>query len=266
MKTDVRRVSDLALEQYALGELPGAERPALEAALERDAELRSRLDALESSNQAILSEYPPAEIAASIRRGMLSSEDGRLGRTQRRFPSAILLSAAAAVLVLAGAVAARSFLVPTVEDLTRPKGGAPGLAVYRKTASGAAELGDGTAAVNGDLLQLRYGAGAMRYGAILSLDGRGVLTRHFPDSPSQSRSPQLASAGAVLEEAYQLDDAPLFERFFIFSADRPFDLSAVEGALRDLARSSDRGASGAPRLPSGLEWRSLLLRKPGGVR
>ena len=49
---------------------------------------------------------------------------------------AILLPAAAALLVMVGAVMGRGLLFPSASDLTRPKGGAPGLSIYKKAASG----------------------------------------------------------------------------------------------------------------------------------
>jgi hypothetical protein len=264
MKAERPLFSDLILEQYALGELSEAERAKVEAALGSEPSLRPRLEELRRSDEAILREYPSAEIAASIRRRMLVSQD-RLALGSRRLPSGLIFSAAAALLFLVGGLMARGVLFPSAEELTRPKGGSPGLAVYRKTAVGASELGDGASAAQGDVLQLKYGAGTARYGAIYSLDGRGTVTRHLPESASEDRSPELAAGGAALGEAYQLDDAPLFERFFIVTSERPFELATLDDALRDLAKSPDRGASGAPTLPRGLAWKSLILRKPGSA-
>jgi hypothetical protein len=267
MRAEEDRVPDLLLEQYALGELPSAEKARIDSRLEADGELRARLAELRASDASILAEFPPAEIASAIRRRMRSSSGPRPGRlgggAARR--SALALPAAAAILVLAGAALARGYLFPSVGDLTRPKGGGPDISVYRKAPSGIEELRDGTLASAGEVLQLRYSAGGENYGAIYSIDGRKKLTRHFPVA-GESSAPRLAGAGAALGSAYELDDAPGFERFFIVGSKAAFDLAAVEEALGELSGAGPEAAEAAPLLPSGLEWKSFLLRKPEAGR
>jgi hypothetical protein len=275
MRAEKGRVPEFLLEQYALGELGAAEEARMAEALRGDPSLRRRLADIEASNKAILEEEPPAQIAAAIRRRLLTegSRQGGPGESPRpwarraaRGPLPVLLfPAAAAVLVLAGTLLARDLLFPGLGDLTRPKGGAPGLEVFRQGPSGPEELRDGALAAAGDLLQLKYSASGSRHGAILSIDGRGGLSSHLP-SGGGTRSVLLAPGGAVLGSAYELDDAPLFERFFILSSREDFDLAAVRAALRELAASGPDAATAAPRLPPGLEWKSLLLRKGGGAR
>ncbi len=71
-------VPDLLLEQYALGELKESERAMIGARLASDPSLRSRLAELKASDEAILAEAKPAEIAAAIRRRLLSPADDRV--------------------------------------------------------------------------------------------------------------------------------------------------------------------------------------------
>jgi len=63
----------------------------------------------------------------------------------------------------------------------------------------------------------------------------------------------------ALPAAYRLDDAPLFEVFYLVTADRPFDVSLVEAAARKVGRT------GRPveRLPLGASFaqHSLVIRK-----
>jgi len=270
---------DLILEQYALGELYGPENARVESLLAADPALRERLAALRRSDADILEEAPPAEIAASIKRRMLTFALGpssggasalgpSSGAMARRFrpAAAFAFPAAAAVLVLFGAVMAKGILFPAQSDALRSKSGAPGLFVYKKSLSGPQALSDGAAAATGDILQIKYAAGSESYGAIASLDGRGTLTWHLPAGPSvapgaaAARAPRIEEAGAALASAYELDDAPSFERFFIFSSKDSFDLSLVAAALHDLARSG-RADTGSLSLPAGLLYKSLLLRK-----
>lgn len=278
-------VPDLLLEQYALGELKESERIMIEAQLASDPSLRSRLAELKASDEAILAEAKPAEIAVAIR-GRLASRPRLAGRRRmlppaddraafglgaagrgtvraRRYGRAavLLLPVAAALLVLVGAVMTRGLLFTTASDLTRPKGGAPGLSIYKKAAAGPVELRDGSPASAGDVLQIKYAAGAARYGAIFSLDGRGTITRHLPAADQTAKAPPLAPEGAALGSAYELDDAPGFERFFLLSSTTDFDLSLASEALRALAGTGTLAATGAPQLPAAIEWKSILILK-----
>jgi hypothetical protein len=276
MMADEGRLPDLLLEQYALGELYGAEKARFEARLAADPGLRDRLEELRRSDEEILAACPPAEIAASIRRRMLVSAEAagggfRATADRRRFLRArsFAFPAAAAVLVLAGAVMARGLFLPARGEVVLAKGGAPGLLVYKKSASGPALLADGASASAGDLLQIKYAAGGAPYAAIVSLDGRGGVTWHLPSAGAQGEAsglaPRIEEGGAALASAYELDDAPSFERFFILSSKEDFELSLVSRALGDLARGSEP-ATGKLLLPAGIEYKSLLIRKPGGKK
>jgi len=272
--SDARRVPDLVLEQYALGELRAAERERVDAALDGDPALRERLEALRRSDAEILAERPPALVAEAIRAALGAGErqpsvgrpsvggpaaDGPSARRRlAAFPLGPVLAAAAAVLVLVGVLAFRGSLFPSA-DITRMKGGEAALLVYRSTGSGVEELGEGAAARAGDLLQLRYAPGAARYGAVFSIDGRGSVTFHLPAGyqGGAAESPALQPGGQALESAYELDDAPAFERFYLVTALSPFDLASLREAALALARS---GAD-APRLGEGLSWSAVTIRK-----
>jgi hypothetical protein len=290
MMVDEKRIPDLMLEQYALGELFGDERARLEERLAADPSLRDRLDALRRSDEEILAELPPAEIAASIRRRMLVAEAPsgaaasagarRQARGRLNYYRAFAFPAAAAVLVMAGAVMVKGFFLPARGDVVLAKGGAPGLIVYKKDASGPAPLSNGAQAKAGDLLQIKYAAGSARFGTIVSLDGRGRITWHLPSEyagfreyadaaesgasgpagGSAALAPRLETAGAALGSAYELDDAPSFERFFILSSNEDFYLSVVSKALGELSRGGSPQTAD-PVLPSGIECKSLLLLK-----
>jgi hypothetical protein len=144
----------------------------------------------------------------------------------------------------------------------RIKGLRPSLTLFRKTPSGSEVLADGDGARPGDVVRVGYNASGRRYGVIVSLDGRGSVTRHLP---AQGRSSAALEPGDVvlLAQAYELDDAPAWERFFFVTADEPFDVAAVEDAARRAAASRAESAS-APLslgLPKPLEEWSFLLTK-----
>ncbi len=60
--------------------------------------------------------------------------------------------------------------------------------------------------------------------------------------------------------AYELDDAPGFERFFFLTSSRPFALDVAQREARRLAERGD-ARTDKPRLPKGLSTSSFLLLK-----
>jgi len=145
-------------------------------------------------------------------------------------------------------------------EATRLKGLKPHLEVYRQSGSRAEALAAGGTVHPGDVLQIGYIAAAQPYGLILSIDGRGTVTLHFPASASAPS--RLAGDGPVLlDYAYKLDDAPQFERFFLVTAQRAIPVEAVLQAARELAAQPERARTASLALPRGLEQWSLLLIK-----
>jgi hypothetical protein len=229
-------ISDLAVEQMALGE-----RPSDPAAAARVAEIAA-------SNDEILRAYPPERMREQIL---------RRAQRQRRAARAIAWSLAATA-----TVAAFVMMVPTLDAPTeRTKGLQPHLLAWRKTAGEPETLGDGARVQRGDVLQLAYIAAGARHGVIVSLDGRGQTTLHFPREPMEST--RLSPDGAVLlEDAYELDDAPAFERFFFVTSDGPLDASAVVEAVQRLSEQRDLGRTGAPSVAGKSRASSLTVEKP----
>ncbi|MEX1366528.1 MAG: hypothetical protein AB1Z98_25615, partial [Nannocystaceae bacterium] len=116
-------------------------------------------------------------------------------------------------------------------------------------------------AAAGDRLQVSYRAAGFAQGAIVSIDGAGVTTLHFP--ATEDASPRLDQWGRIpLAESYELDDAPGFERFFFVTVaqdEPPLDVARVLDAARSLAASD--GLEGELSLPEGWRQQSLVLRK-----
>lgn len=264
-----KEISDLALEQYALGELSAEKEASMRAALEADTGLQARLQAILDSNRQILSDYPPSRMAGALRTRLESGRAGRDDRRVRRMPPlATVVPLAAALLLFASLVAYRQGALPqlssSMTEVTRMKGARPHLTVYRKTAAGAEQLAAGQQARQRDVLQISYTAADARYGVILSLDGRGTVTWHYPPGGAAGPSPALARQGEVpLESAYELDDAPGFERFIFVYSQSAFDPRAVEQAVRALAARPARAEDAALALPKGLSQFSVSVKKQG---
>ena len=228
-------VPDLILEQYRLNELPPEEAARIARRLGDDSVLRERLAALERSDEEIGRAYPSDWLARQIHARASVLPSRARGGLMRR----LALGSAFATLVF-------MLLVPfgMNSDGDRVKGLAPSLAVYRRTPQGSEKLADGAVARAGDLLRVGYVAAGQGYGVIFSIDGRGVVTRHLPVEGGAAAN--LRKDGVVLlDAAYELDDAPAWERFYFVTADRAFDIAPVLEAGR-------RAAAGAPRIPTAL--------------
>ncbi len=226
-----RPIPDLLLEQYRLDELPATDTARIERLLIEDATLRARLAALEASDREIAQRQPAEWLAGRIRERMRTE-------TRRPRPTAPAIRRFALASALAAAAVVIAFAVPwkPADDGDRIKGLSPSLAIYRRTPQGSETLADGAAARAGDLLRVGYVAAGRGYGVILSIDGRGVVTLHLP--PGGSRAAALRGGGTVLlDQAYELDDAPAWERFYFVTSEDAFDVApVVEAAKRAAAR------------------------------
>ena len=187
----------------------------------------------------------------------------RAGRRPLFF-GGLAAAALAAVLVVTWARIERDHTLPSIPGLSeegvRLKGGAQLLVVRQRQGTSVA-LRAGDAAAPGDLLQVSYRAPEPMFGAVLSIDGRGSVTWHFPEG--ESAAALETDALTALPHAYELDDAPLVERFFLITGATPFPLVPIMDAAERLGR--DSAVLADPRsslsLPSGLGQASFIVRK-----
>jgi len=238
-------IPDVLLERYRLQELPPVEAASVAARLREDAELHARLSALDASDAALRGEVE----RLAVRLAHLPARRRSVVRMAVAVP--VVVTAAALTAVVIARLPARSH-VPSGSDDDRVKGTrsiAPTLAVYRRTSNGSERLGDGTIAHPGDVIRVGYGAGGHRFGAIVSVDGRGNVTRHLPTSGDHA-APLKSGAIVLLDQAYELDDAPDWERFEFVVGDAPFDLAPVLQSAR---------AGTAP--PPEMERSTFTIRK-----
>jgi hypothetical protein len=91
---------------------------------------------------------------------------------------------------------------------------------------------------------------------ILSVDGRGAVTRHLP--ANGARAALLGHDRMnLLDAAYELDDAPGWERFYFVTADAAFDVEGIVSAARQLAARDLRHPPGL--LPLGREFSQAMF-------
>ena len=252
-----KQIPDIDLERFALGELETARAKDIQKRLEEDPKEAERLAALSSSDEEILSAYPPHQMAVAIQERLRGAEES--SRKKTIWIAAPIVVATMAVLSFFAIFnfAKRSHDVARNPEVILTKGDAqPSLIVYRHTARGEERLVPNSIVSAGDVVQLRYAAKGARHGVIFSVDGRGTLTLHFPSEARSSTT--LRNRGThSLSFSYELDDAPKFERFFFVTSPEPIDIEAVLKAGRSLGPSDAKPLA----LPPGLTQLDFLLRK-----
>lgn len=255
-ETDPAAIPDLVLERHQLGELPAAAAAGVRAALDVDGDLRARLEALAADDVRQREQYPPAALAADVQRRV------RAGSAPSRAWRYALLAPAAAVLAV---IVARG-LPPTspsaggsdpgVDDDVRIKGVDASLMVYRHVGGGSEPLRESDVARPGDIIRVGYRVSEDAYGAIVSIDGRGVVTQHLP-ARGGAAAALHAGATVLLDDAFELDDAPRVERFYLVSARHPFDVATVAEAIR----ATPDGNAARPALADDFTFTTFSLRK-----
>src|SRR5690554_2533070 len=260
-----------ALERLALGEASEAERRLLDAeAAARGESLDALLAAVDASDEEIRMKYPADVMAARIESQLDARSSGRRwgGASSARWFTGL------GVLASAGVAAFLIFNLPDTaavpaddagevvrnmgQDTVRIKGAASRLIVWRKVSGAAERLENGAVARAGDVLQLEYSAAGAPYGIIVSLDGRGEFTLHHPADPGATT--ELRQGVTPLGFAYQLDDAPDYERFFFVTSEKPLDIDEITQSIEALA-ASKKAKDGQPKLPADTHITSIILEK-----
>lgn len=285
------RLPDLLLERYRLGEMSAEDREALNRQLAADPEGQKRLEQLRESDLEIERQHPPEWLALRVRErlqaraAMAGASGPRRSRRALRWPVPAALVSAAAVLIAvahlsrqmpspeSSAAVVRPGVVttppaaakgdpevaPAHDEGNRVKGLGPFLTLYRKTSEGSEALEDGARVRAGDVVRLAYRCPERRYGTIVSIDGRGVVTRHLPRTGARA-VPLKSGEAVLLDHAYELDDAPRFERFYLITSAAPFELAPVLAAARRAALSAGE-APPALGLPNAFEQSTFALEK-----
>lgn len=275
------KINDWVLEQYLLNELPANQVKEVETRLNIDRALRTRLHELQQSNEAILKQYPPGVMVPGImdryrtRKAGQDFQDKQLNihinkptrgsRFSRGLTWAVPTLVAVVlvflvVLPLSRGKELRDSTGMSSLEVTRLKGTKPGdvekpnLLIYRKKADKEEQLKANDVAWAGDELQVAYIAGDQPYGVILSIDGRGVITLHYPDKETGSTILKTR-VKVLLANAYELDDAPAFERFFLVTSSQPLDVGWVIEKARELA--ADQKASRTRAIPLDKQFQQV---------
>jgi hypothetical protein len=278
MMSSTKKTPAWLVERAAQGELDASEIAELRARLAAEGRsLDDELETLRESNRQILTRLPRETMGAAIRRRASDAKTGQRSRLNMVLPPLAAAGALGLVILVARGVGdhgiVRSLPEQPMEETTF-KGEemtSPRLLVYRQRPgqSSAPEselLADGARGARADLLQLAYDkAPAGRYGVLISLDGAGKVTLHLPEEGASQSPPLIAVREFRLFSAYELDDAPGFERFMLVTAAQPFATKAVIEAAHALAH---RGVAARTQpLPLGATFSqiSVLVNKKEGT-
>lgn len=139
--------------------------------------------------------------------------------------------------------------------------GSSNIFVYKKSGDSALRLKNKAKVSEGDIIQISYVASGAKFGAIVSIDGNGYLTQHYPESGIEAF--ELDNQGEIpLDFSYQLDDAPDFERFVFITSDSQFDISSLMDFVENTNKiSSLKDENLSKYLPQDVKIKEILLLK-----
>lgn len=241
MKENARKWSQLELEQYVLRELNQSSTQMLEDDLNTNPDLAKILNEITLSNRDILQRYRPNQVRMLVNNKVAALEKAPVNHA----PTFIYGLGMAVTIILvftvsglihqqspdsgAGSVGGYD---SDVSRGIRTKGLKPTLTIHRMLGKKIETLAEDSVARNNDIVQLSYNAAGWKHGAIISIDGRGVITLHFPSKIGDSTA--LTQDRLVnLVNGYQLDDSPDYEKFMFFAARAEFDVGILVKKLRD---------------------------------
>ncbi|MBN2434061.1 MAG: hypothetical protein JXK07_02195 [Spirochaetes bacterium] len=237
--------TDLTLEQYLLHELSESEYAEVADAIEKDSALRLRLLKIEESNHDFFTAHPVSLNVSLITRAVDNSQlktDNKIIKAPSFLSQLFSLKNAFALSATLSVIVALFIFMPRnnemlngvsdqTSDVTRIKG-STSIMIYSKGEDGVTVLQNRSTVKSGDHLQIVYQNDNNTFGAILSIDGNGNITKHLPQDGEISRSIERGSR-VILQNSYVLDNAPRFEKFYFFVSKKPFQIQLLRDRLKE---------------------------------
>jgi len=267
------RYSNLTLEQFLLNELSSQEADAINHDMQKDIGLQKRIAAIKESDVILDASIDENECVRTIKyRTKIATTtpepepfflfNYNWGRWTYALP--IL-----AVLVISSVLVKQnqdetSVNLPGMtlsEEGVRFKGLSPHINIYHQSSRGILKLEDNALLHEGDTLQLSYVAAGKQYGIIFSIDGRQVLTFHYPKTDG-ALTPLNISGEFTLSQSYELDDAPNFEHFYFLTSTSPIDVAKLKRLIENNLGSIDKKAVPLNNIPDTYNQSIFTVKKP----
>ena len=255
--TQVNKISDFKLERYLLGELPESEMAALQKREAEDEIFAARVAEMRLQGKRFVAENPFAALEERIEAA------GGVENRAVAPRNTLWLKVAAALVIALGIFSAvvlnrnvdtfdsqnasMEVAMADMDNGTRIKGMQASLEVWKKTGDSAVQMVNLGNASEGDEIQLRYRVPQKCYGMLFSMDGNGTITMHMGEG---NKAIELEPGKmTTLPFAYKLDNAPKFEKFFLLTSQKAFEIDG-----NDIDKSLKQ---------AGVENVSFTLRKVG---
>jgi hypothetical protein len=248
----MHKVSDLILEKYLKRQLSTKDMEEIKVSIESDVLLKNRFAALQKSDIDFKQKVYDPDFIIKLKTTV----------KKKYITYFITISSVMSVLLVSLYVGISYFSstsnISDQIELSRLKGNKQSLHIYKKEKNGLSLLKDKSVVSAGNVLQISYLSESHKYLMILSVDGNGVITRHFPYDKDEATQIS-ANVETSLKYSYELDDAPEFERFFYISSSNPFQYLYIEKMIKkNIAQVKN---SIEIDLPDGYYQESILLLK-----
>lgn len=249
-----KHIPEIYLEQLYLNELSPQKAGSIDFT-----ESENQLKGIELSNKEIIEQYPPAFIKEGIIRKLNSKTEKQAKKQDFRFYILRAVPIAAALVILTLNLS-QLYKTQTPNEIIRSKGLTPELSIYIDKNNSPAELFNNDFVSESDLIQLTYNAAGNKYGVIFSIDGRGVITLHYPEN--DNTTPFIDPNGShALPFSYELDDAPKFERFFFISSKQEFNISTILKSAEIIGNSGSPETIDTLDLTKEFDQQTIILKK-----
>ena len=262
-----KRIKPCELERYLLGELSPSKIGEIDRLVKEDPAIRKEIDLLKKTNAEILEQNTlDAMLPGILKRYEENRHQARIREKASPISFKRLLYGTpvlAAALILMFVVFLRDGTAPGQNRIKGEESldfSKTQILIYRENRGEVELLKNGDKTKAGDLIQLGYIPARKIYGVIFSIDGNGVITLHYPESEGGSTILNLEKKN-LLSSAYELDNAPDFERFFFVTAMNEIDVLSVINQAEALALLPASAKNANLDLPESYQQFSILLKK-----
>jgi len=221
-------ISPFMLERYKLGELDIEDKKKIKEELSVNIILNQKLQDLLSSDEQLLCNFPCPDFSVPARKKSVFS-----------FPVYLRIAALVIAAIMFPVIIIVNNFNKPIEGPDRIKGVVQDGYKFNVFLDGASDrpLADFSVLPEGCTVQLEYAvpAGYNYYGYIFSVDGRSVITIHYPYERGQS-SMLVSGKPVLLSEAYILDDAPDYEVFIMVLSRSDFGTGVINIGATEICK------------------------------